>query len=216
MALSFHRGCPILGAALPFAVALACGPAGPAELERFGEESGDDLSSAADDESGSHAKDDAPSETSDEDNPGPLLDIGGGGGSSPDLPDPDPPMPMTDCGVELVSFPVTVEGTTVAAGDQHMGSCASGPAPEREFLWTAPTTGSVRISLAGSDFDTMLYVRADECGGPELACSDDSLSEFGAELWSELVVELEAGQRIAIFVDGYNGAGSFVLTIEPA
>ncbi|NJK33175.1 MAG: hypothetical protein HC927_12645 [Deltaproteobacteria bacterium] len=105
-------------------------------------------------------------------------------------------------------------GETIAAGDHHQGSCATNPAPEREYWWVAPFAGSFAITTAGSDLDTVVYVREGGCEGRELACNDDTVTPLGTELWSTVTVELDAGQTISIFVDGYNGAGEFELGIS--
>lgn len=118
------------------------------------------------------------------------------------------------CGEPLPEgVPTQVAGTTGNAGDDYMGQCASNPTPEREYWWAAPATGNYRISLEGSAYDTLLYVRDGGCDGPELGCNDDTVTMFGIELWSSLELELEAGQTISIFVDGYSGSGSFELAI---
>lgn len=115
------------------------------------------------------------------------------------------------CGLALpAGVPSSTMGTTNGAGNEFSGSCAFNPAPEREFWWTAPATGSYRIDTVGSNFDTLLHVRNGGCEGNELACDDDS----GGNLASLVVVDLLAGQTISIFVDGFNGAGSFQLNIN--
>jgi hypothetical protein len=115
------------------------------------------------------------------------------------------------CGQALpAGVPVSTMGTTNGAGDDFMGSCAFNPSPEREFWWTAPATGSYRIDTIGSNFDTLLHVRSGGCEGNELACDDD----LGGNLTSLVDVDLLAGQTISIFVDGFNGSGSFVLNID--
>jgi hypothetical protein len=114
------------------------------------------------------------------------------------------------CGEDLGSqIPTIVADTTVGSGDEYGGSCASNPAPERELHWTAPETGTYRFSLEGSDFDTLLYIRDGGCGGPELGCNDDTLTQQ----WSSLELALDAGQMVSIFVDGNGGAGDFTLEI---
>ncbi|MFV8753836.1 hypothetical protein ACNOYE_25100 [Nannocystaceae bacterium ST9] len=114
------------------------------------------------------------------------------------------------CGTALPEgAPVMTMGTTNGSNDDHMGSCGFNPAPEREFWWTAPETATYTISTAGSNYDSLLYVRDGGCEGAELACDDD----FEGSLAAQLDVDLEAGQTISIFVDGFNGAGSFNLSI---
>lgn len=118
------------------------------------------------------------------------------------------------CGAELPSqVPVVIGGSTNGAGDQHDGSCAANPANEVEYWWTAPETGSYLISLDGSNYDTMLFVRNGGCDGVELGCNDDTFDGQQVYLWSSLALDLAAGQTISIFVDGYSGSGSYQLSI---
>ncbi|EDM76521.1 putative lipoprotein [Plesiocystis pacifica SIR-1] len=125
-------------------------------------------------------------------------------GGSPD-PDPDP-----GCGQAIPEgVPTSFSGTTGGQGNEHEGSCTNNPSPEAELWWTAPADGSYLISLEGSAYDTLMYIRDGGCEGPELVCNDDTEEE----LWSSAVLELSAGQVISIFVDGFNGSGSYELNI---
>ncbi|PRP92107.1 hypothetical protein ENSA5_51470 [Enhygromyxa salina] len=118
------------------------------------------------------------------------------------------------CGAALgPGVPTFTDGTTLGTGDDFSGSCGDSPAPEAEHWWTAPATGSYRISLEGSNYDTLMYVRGGGCEGPELACNDDTITDMNVWLWSTIDLELNAGQTISIFVDGYNGSGSYSLAI---
>jgi hypothetical protein len=102
-------------------------------------------------------------------------------------------------------------GSTVDQGNHRAGSCGGANAPDASFAWTAPETANYRIHTDGSDFDTVLYVQeGDVCGGAELACNDDT---FG--VLSQVELGLTAGQTVIITVDGFGGAGSFTLNIEP-
>src|SRR5690606_35442727 len=118
------------------------------------------------------------------------------------------------CGDTLESVvPVFSSGSTFGAGDDHQESCVADAVPEREFAWTAPANGTYRISLEGSEYDTLLYVREGGCEGMELACNDDTITPFGLELWSSIEVDLLGGQTISIFVEGFDGTGDFDLAI---
>ena len=118
--------------------------------------------------------------------------------------------PGRDLGNDL---PVSVTGSTNSEDDAFGGSCGGFGAPEQTFRFTAPRTGWYVIDTHGSAVDTVLYVRDGDCGGNELACTDDSSS---VDQTSEVWVSLVAGQHIAIFVDGYDefDAGKFVLDIK--
>ena len=118
------------------------------------------------------------------------------------------------CGQLLpYGVPTFASGTTQGSGDEHSGTCSNTPVQEAEHWWAAPQTGSYRISLEGSNYDTLLYVRAGGCDGPELACNDDTVTNMGVSLWSSVELDLVAGQTISIFVDGHDGTGNYQLAI---
>ncbi len=122
----------------------------------------------------------------------------------------EPFAPVVGCGTPLpAGVPSQAMGTTNGSNNDYIGTCAFNPAPEREFWWTAPATGNYTISTAGSTYDSLIYVRNGGCDGVELGCNDD----WEGSLSAQLDVGLIAGQTISIFVDGYNGPGSFDLTI---
>lgn len=111
-------------------------------------------------------------------------------------------------------LPVNVPGTnveaTVQAGELLEGSMTT----TVWYRWTAPATGLVEINLTGADFDTMLAVYTVTGGlpgpGDRLAFNDDA----GGGLTSRVILEVSAGQEIAIQVGGYDGAtGSFPLAL---
>lgn len=85
------------------------------------------------------------------------------------------------------------------------------------LLWTAPATGRYVFHTCGSQFDTILSARTADCSGTELKCNDDDEAEDfcgGPEsLASRMVLDLDAGERILLVVDGYDEEGEFLLTI---
>ncbi len=114
-----------------------------------------------------------------------------------------------------------VEGTTRGRNSDALGdgsllgdaSCGGGGgrAPEAVFGFTAPGAGRYVFSTTGSRFDTILYVRDRWCTGAELACDDDG----GGEGASQITLELEANQEVAVIVDGYGDkSGRFSLTVR--
>jgi hypothetical protein len=87
-----------------------------------------------------------------------------------------------------------------------------GASGERVFSYTPRRVERVRFSTAGSTFDTVLYVRRDQCGlGVEVAYNDD----HGAGLQSALELNLEANVTYFIFVDGFyaESVGNYSLRI---
>lgn len=116
------------------------------------------------------------------------------------------------CGAQALAgpLPLSVDATTAGASE-YGGSCGGGSAPEHVFSWSAPQAGTYTIHTTDSDFDTVLYVRDGSCVGEELDCDDDG----GPGTQSSMILDLQAGQEIVIFADGYNSsAGDLVLTIE--
>jgi hypothetical protein len=145
-----------------------------------------------------------------------VIFVDGFGGASGDFvlnigpseaPTPSPCRPTTLESGESVS----ASGTTRQGSSSFAGSCgATERSADRSFLFTPPVSGSYRIDTSGSDFDTVLYVRAGDCDGEEVACNDDAAEAAT----SSLTMDLVAGTPIVILVDGYAGAsGDFVLTI---
>jgi hypothetical protein len=81
------------------------------------------------------------------------------------------------------------------------------------WLWTAPNSGTVKISTVGSDFDTTLAVyRGNSLAGLTPVASDD---DSGGNLTSRVVFNAVAGTTYQIAVDGFNGdSGTVQLTIN--
>jgi hypothetical protein len=113
------------------------------------------------------------------------------------------PLPL-DIGLEV---PFKITGTVPDAPSEIYGTCA-GYGPEATFLWTAPDDGSYTFDTAGSNYDTVLYLRNTDCFGPDLACNDDKIG-----LLSEVTVELAAGEVVYIVIDAYHQGGDYVLNI---
>ncbi len=114
----------------------------------------------------------------------------------------------------------TFSGTTSGASSQA-GSCgSSGSAPERVFQWTPAVSGTATIETcgAGTNFDSVLYLRSGVCaGGAEVGCNDDAcVNSSGLLRASRITPAVTAGQTYFIVVDGYAGAqGTFNLTVTP-
>jgi hypothetical protein len=118
-------------------------------------------------------------------------------------------------GAELAVYnPVwSATGSAAAAGStsesfNHASpSCVSNSkAPDRAHRWTAPQSGTYRLTTAGSSFDTVLYAYSNQS---QVACNDD----YGG-LQSAVNVTVTAGQELTIFVDGYgSNKGQYTLNI---
>ncbi|HEX6764436.1 MAG TPA: hypothetical protein VF103_03140, partial [Polyangiaceae bacterium] len=115
--------------------------------------------------------------------------------------------PMADLGSALGS--AVVSGVT-AGQSASFGSCGGELSADAGFAWTAPRAGRYVFSTEGSAFDTVLSIRRDGCSGSEITCNDDAL-----DLTSSVVVDLDDGEPVTAFVDGFDGAvGAFSLGIH--
>jgi len=116
----------------------------------------------------------------------------------------------------------TFTGTT-SGSSTLAGSCGStGGAPERVYQWTPSASGTATIQTcgAGTNFDTVLYIRNSPCAtGSELpgGCNDDACTNStGLFRASRLTPTVTAGQIYFIIVDGYStSSGSFTLSVTP-
>jgi hypothetical protein len=114
-------------------------------------------------------------------------------------------------GALMGMLPLTVTGSTAGAGDDVPGACGGGGGQDIAFTFTAPADGTYSMNTQGSSYDTVLQVRDGGCGGPVLACNDDT----PPGTYSALAVPLLAGQTVVIVVEGFAGAtGSFVLNVS--
>jgi hypothetical protein len=136
----------------------------------------------------------------------------------------DPMCPEPDtCDEPFVIDEGTVEvtGTTMALSDDYTPDtsggdpgCRGGDGPEAVMVLTLAEASVVRLDTFGSAFDTVLYVRADDCEtGDQVACNDDTVDGVQSE------VTFSAGPGLVyIFLDGYGfmSRGDYVLHIEVA
>jgi hypothetical protein len=106
----------------------------------------------------------------------------------------------------LLSESTPYFGDTSGATGTSTSSCSYNDTKDVWHSFTPSQNGNYTISMCGSSFDTTLSVY-DACGGNELVCNDDICS-----VYSEVVVELAAGQTYLVRVAGYNGAtGVYIL-----
>ena len=100
----------------------------------------------------------------------------------------------------LLSESIPYLGDSSGATGTSTSSCSYNDTKDVWHSFTPSQNGNYTISMCGSSFDTTLSVY-DVCGGNELVCNDDICS-----VYSEVVVELTAGQTYLVRVAGYNGA----------
>src|SRR2546426_853441 len=113
----------------------------------------------------------------------------------------------------------TFSGTTSGAS-QLTGSCgSSGTSPEVVFQWTPSVSGTATIATcgAGTNFDTVLYLRSGACAsGSEAGCNDDACTNStGLFRASRLTPTVTAGQTYFIVVDGYGGGARALHPTRP-
>jgi hypothetical protein len=108
----------------------------------------------------------------------------------------------------------TYWGDTSGLTDDYAGACAYSHSPDATFSLHLDRPAHLGLSLAGSTFDTVLYVTsaaADCHGDAPVACNDDS----GGTLQSSLDLNLAAGDY-RVVVDGYGTAskGRYKLDVK--
>jgi hypothetical protein len=106
-------------------------------------------------------------------------------------------------------------GATLEAGEPPKAGNRGGASVW--WFWTAPASGSVTISTAGSSFDTILgiFTGSSVSALTSIAYNDDI--QPGVILQSRVTFNAVAGTRYAIGVDGYNGlTGNITLAVSQA
>jgi hypothetical protein len=101
-------------------------------------------------------------------------------------------------------------GSTAGAPSNDSGSCA-GNGNESIFTFTPAVDTDVCLNTFDSNYDTVLYVRADACDGAEVDCNDDAEGTR-----SQVGFAATAGTTYFIYVDGFFGSGEFVLDVSLA
>jgi hypothetical protein len=144
--------------------------------------------------------------------PGVVLAVALGGCATPgdDLLSIEQPSFIEDLGSRL-GTPVVIGDTTFSSNNYQLPCGGLLPAPDDEFTWTAPATGTYVISTAGSLIDTVLGLL--DSAGRVLDCNDQA---YGTNQ-SRIIRNMVAGQRFIIVVDGSTGTlGEYQLNITPA
>jgi hypothetical protein len=106
------------------------------------------------------------------------------------------------------TLPVTVNGSNVEATKEAGEANHAGDKGGASVWWsfTAPTTGDLTVSLAGSDFATALAVYT--------GSSVNNLTPVASSTNGQITFAATAGQSYRLAVDGVNGAtGNIKLTI---
>lgn len=104
-------------------------------------------------------------------------------------------------------------GSTLDATGTDISTCGRGDVRDVWHTWRATCSGQARISLCGSNFDTVLAVY-DGCGGAQLACNNDAPDGCTREDNSVIAAfPVTDRTRYWIRVSGASGeTGPYVLT----
>jgi len=122
--------------------------------------------------------------------------------------------PLEDLTARINSSPF-VGNTSTSANDYARGAYGA-EAPDDLYSFTLATPRAVTVSLCGSSFDTVLYLRS-QCGNDSstIAFNDDAAACGGTGKQSRIAQFLDAGTYYVI-VDGYqlaSDAGQYILSI---
>ncbi len=126
-----------------------------------------------------------------------------------------PTCPDTSIGSALGNAVVT--SSLTGAVNDVPSPCSGAGAPDRVFLWTAPSTGSFVFDTCGSAADTVLNLLDRSCTGRSQLCSVGG--GLGCDSRSaQATYPALAGQTVPIVVDGRTSgsSGAFALNIHRA
>ncbi|HEY6565402.1 MAG TPA: hypothetical protein VIY86_12950, partial [Pirellulaceae bacterium] len=119
----------------------------------------------------------------------------------------------------------TLVGATASAIGSNVGATRESGEPNIEgvsggksvwWTWTAPASGLVFVSTAGSSFDTTLGIyRGSTVTGLTRVATNDDEDYYGGIYTSEVAFYAIAGRAYQVMVDGYFGeAGNVRLSLE--
>jgi len=120
----------------------------------------------------------------------------------------------------IASVPFNGTGNTCDCANDYDSVCpySGGTAPDTVYSYTPSADQCVDITLCtgNTDYDTKVYVFANDCTGSAVACNDDSCSSplFADYVSSLSGLSLTAGTTYYIVVDGYGvECGNYVLDV---
>ena len=125
------------------------------------------------------------------------------------------------CESPLVLMPGATVATTRHGEAENAGSCAS--SDSKELVYRLEVTRRQRVTIeVDPQFDSVVYVRKDDCGDAdaEVACNDDATAGAGkrgpSSRGSRIDEVLDPGMYF-VFVDGYGSeAGTFRMNVQIA
>jgi hypothetical protein len=141
-------------------------------------------------------------------------------GLTENVPPPAPANDSFDSRIVLAGANVSTTGAnnsaTLQSGEPRIAGISGGHSVW--WSWTAPASGQVTISTAGSDFDTLLGVYTGTAlSSLQTITSNDDQNYFAGILTSRVSFQATAGVTYQIAVDGYHGAaGNIALSLSQA
>lgn len=105
----------------------------------------------------------------------------------------------------------TITGSTSSLHPYYSGTCGGSSANDAVYTFVPDADGVLKVTLS-ANFDSVLHARsACEDAKTELGC-DDAPGAAGGEM---LLMPLEKGKAVSLFVDGYGTAsGDFTMSLE--
>ena len=102
-------------------------------------------------------------------------------------------------------------GNTTGATNDAGGTCSGASAPDHTYVFSLSAPQTITLSLCGSSYDTVLYVRTVcNSSGTQLACSDDFCG-----VSSQITLPNLAAGFYYVFVDGWgSSSGNYTLAIR--
>ena len=106
----------------------------------------------------------------------------------------------------------TTTGDTTGAGSAFSNDCVGAEGPEVAYVVVPEQEGWLEVDVEatadgdGARWDTVLYMRGQDCSGDDIACNDDwdadddGSNDIG---WSRAGACVQAGSSVRLFVDGY-------------
>jgi hypothetical protein len=110
-----------------------------------------------------------------------------------------------------IGVPGTASGSTASARDDVTPPCGSSSAPDVVYVFFNPVRQTLTIDTNGSSYDTMLFIRRDNCtSGAVVGCDDDS----GVGTASQIVLTNADPGTYYVFVDGWSSSrGAYQLHV---
>ena len=109
---------------------------------------------------------------------------------------------MSDRGITANASGSSGFGANTRDAPASSGTCG-GMGPQVSIVrFTASADLMVTATVSSTDFDPLVYVRAGDCCGPELACDDNG----GGGTTAEVTVSMLDGETVYMIVDGVGPA----------